>query len=174
MFEFRANPDSAALASLPTSWSEPDGSRVVVNGRNLAKHHQRNNLLLREIASLLDAGFSVANITMTPPGLNFPNDQYIEVGTKSRSYEVVVRLIELSGALVTVGDSGGVSTHLCIPSNVIVLGRGGWIDNPRFGCGGHSMIDARRRGWPSFLTEHWRHYRARHVGRRVSDALGLA
>jgi hypothetical protein len=101
MFEFHANPYSVALATLPEAWLEPDGARVVVNGRNLAKHQQRNNLLVREIASLLDAGFSVANITMTPPGPKFPSDQYIEVCTKSRSYEVMARLIEMSGAMAT-------------------------------------------------------------------------
>ena len=173
MFEIHANPDSLALGGLPSAWLDPDESRVVVNGRNLAKHRQRNNLLVREIASLLDAGFSVANITMRPPGLKFPSDQYIEVGSFSRSYEVVVHLRELSGALVTVGDSGGVSTHLCVLGNAFVLGKAGWVDNPAFGWKGQSMLAARKSGWHAYQTQHWRHYRPRSVGKRVAEALGL-
>ena len=162
-----ATPES--LPSALQDWLLRQERFVVVNGRNLSKHPFRNQILEREIASLLNAGLGVANATFRPPGLSFPADRYLEIPRFTQDYGHIAYVASQAGLLLTVADSGGASTHMCIPTDVLLLGKGGWVDNRRFGWAGQSMVSARRQGWPNVRVSHFRRYRAASFGRRVRE-----
>lgn len=169
MFEIEgsiSDSDSGSLSLM--TWFDSSDPVVAVNGRNLEKHSFRNNLLLKEIDSLIKAGFRVANLTMNPPRLDQPSDRYIEVPFFSRSYSATAAIIRRSHGLITIGNAGGVSTHLCIRGNVFVIGSGGWVDNRKFGHAGLSLLEARRKGWATDITIHWRRYRKSAVGSMIA------
>lgn len=120
---------------------------VCVNGRNVHsyKAHNRNNNLVPEIKMLLDAGFVVLNCTIPNPNLGISHPNYSEVGNECLDYSVNISYFLCSKALLSVGNAGSITNHMSTGANVIMTGVGGWVDNPKFGYNGVSILEAKAR-----------------------------
>lgn len=116
---------------------------VCINGRNLNKLSFRNNLFEELITPLIRSGLFIINCTINQPGFKFDEDSYLEPGSELISYNRNLAYFKESKLVISVCDSGAVSTHLMSDCNMILLGAGGWVDNPGFGYNGESMVSAR-------------------------------
>jgi hypothetical protein len=122
------------------------GNKVVaINGRDQFKNHGRNNLLGGEINLLLKAGYTVLNCTLPKPNLQINNPNYHEVGDDCIDYSRNISYFLCSKAVVSVGNAGAVTNHMSTQANVIMVGPGGWVDNPSFGYEGYSIFSAKQK-----------------------------
>lgn len=116
---------------------------VCINGRNLNKVHFRNNLFEKLIINLINSGVFVINCTINQPGFVIDKDCYLEPGDELLSYNRNLAYFKHSKLVVSVGDSGAISTHLMSNCDIMIFGLGEWVDNPKFGYQGESMLSAR-------------------------------
>jgi hypothetical protein len=116
---------------------------VCINGRNLNKHEFRNNKFEKLIEKLVKDDFYVINTTLYPPKFDFPKKSYLEIDN-CLSYSENISYFLNSDCVISIADSGGVNVHLLTKSNFLLLGRGGWIDNPQFGFMGKDVVSARK------------------------------
>jgi hypothetical protein len=121
---------------------------VCVNGRNLSKVSQYNYTLEYLIEFLIKSGIYVINCTFDKPNFNYDSDSYWEPHNFIESYNINCSLFSLCNSVITIGNAGGVSTHLMTNCNVIVLGPGGWIDNLEMGYQNESILTARKKYLP--------------------------
>ena len=119
-----------------------DKKVVCINGRNsLYKTHCRNDLLLNVIKDLIENGYYVINTTIYPPG--FKIDNYEEIET-NLSYNDVVALYNISDCVVSIQNSGGISTHLLTESNFILIeSNETWVNNKSFGFNNKTQVELR-------------------------------
>lgn len=116
---------------------------VCINGRNLKKNSFRNNAFVNLIENLIKKDFFVINSTMNPPGFQFSPEKYMEIESPI-SYSKNISYFLNSDCVISVADSGGINTHLLTQANFLLLGPGGWIDNPEFGFKGIDIVSARK------------------------------
>jgi len=116
---------------------------VCVNGRNINRNEHRNNLLIDLIKRLISDDYFVINVTLNKPNLNLSSKNYLEPDNLL-DYGNVMAYFKLSDCVISLSDSAGISTHLMTDSNLILIGEGGWVDNPEFGYIGYSMVTARQ------------------------------
>lgn len=116
---------------------------VCINGRNAKyKHTGRNNLMHNLISQLIIEGFYVINTTIIPPQFCF-TENYEEI-SDNMSYNEVVALYSISDCVISVQDSGGISTHLLTESNFILLpSNETWVNNKAYGYNNKSLIELR-------------------------------
>jgi len=145
--------DYKANELLLSSLNTKNKKVVAINGRNLIKIPERNQTFQPLIDHLIKEGFFVVNLTINPPGFNYPKDSYYEITNPSLSYSDMVSFFLLSETVLSVCDSGGVNVHILTEANFIFLGPGGWLDNPEFGHEGTSLLSARKEN-TNFYTEH--------------------
>lgn len=126
---------------------------LAINGRNLNKIPERNQLFESVIDDLISRDFFIINLTINPPGLNYPADSYFELSEPNLSYSNMVSFFLIADCVLSVCDSGGVNVHILTEANFIFLGPGGWLDNPAFGYNGKSLLDTRKDN-TGFFTEH--------------------
>lgn len=138
-----------------------DRKLVVINGRNLKKIPGRNNLFEPLIDYLVKEGFIVINLTVEFPCLIEKSQydlNYQEVKNNNLSYSYKAAWFNAADAVISVANAGAINIHLLTEGNFIMLGEGGWVDNPEFGDNGNSLIAARRKMRPNLVTEHLPEY----------------
>jgi hypothetical protein len=80
---------------------------------------------------------------MDPPGLAF--DNYEEVGHGVFTYSEMTSYFLNANCVISIGSSGGISTHLCTGANFAVMcNESFWVNNARFGHNGMSIMAARK------------------------------
>lgn len=94
------------------------------------------------ISQLIMEGFYVINTTIIPPQFCF-TENYEEI-SDNMSYNEVVALYSISDCVISVQDSGGISTHLLTESNFILLpSNETWVNNKAYGYNNKSLIELR-------------------------------
>ena len=121
---------------------------VCINGRNLKKLPNYNNTLENVIKYLIENGIYVINCTFDKPNFNFDSSCYWEPGELIESYNINCSLFSMSDYVISIGNSGSITTHLMTPSNIIILGSVDWIGNKEFGFNGETMLSAREKYLP--------------------------
>lgn len=117
---------------------------VCINGRNLNKHTFRNVSFYNLIKFLVNSNVYVINCTFNQPNFNFCSELYWEPTEELLgSYNFNCALFNRADYVISIGCAASITTHLMTPSNIIVLGEGGWIDNLDFGYSGETMLSAR-------------------------------
>ncbi len=131
------------------------GNIVTINGRNLNpnKAHGRNNTLINEIKILLAHGFTILNCTIPSPGLPIDDENYQEIGHKCLDYSNNISYFLCSKAVISVGNAGAINNHLSTQANVVIIGHGGWIDNPQFGFNGFGIFQAKQKVYGNVWKE---------------------
>lgn len=130
---------------------------LVVVGRNLEKHKSYNRKLTGVKIVGMILGFKVIDLTVRPVQHQFfPKIESLSLMTSD--YTKWVRSMMDATAVVSIGNAGGISTTLAIECNLIVYGRGGWIDNANFGFQGQTLIRARNEFFSSKMTVHLRYF----------------
>lgn len=123
----------------------PEGKIVCVNGRNKIQHKFRNNLLINEILFLLKNGVTVFNTTIPQPNLQINHPNYFEVGNECIDYSINVSYFVNADAVLSVANAGAITNHISTQANLILIGAGGWVDNPQFGYEGESLFSAKQK-----------------------------
>lgn len=140
------NPKESDYTRVKQQLSHIESPIICINGRNFTKPEripQRNDLMRRWIGEAHKLGAYVVNVTLDPPGLQL--DNYIEVGHGVFTYSEMVSYFMNSNCVISIGSSGGISTHLCTGANFAVqCERLFWVNNPEFGHNGMTIMDARK------------------------------
>lgn len=128
---------------------------VCINGRNSQRHNDpargRNNDLKSLILYLIKNNIFVINTTLPSYNLNIQHENYVDVSNDCLDYSKNVSYFLNSNAVVSVANSGGITTHICTGANFIlynstddnkyVIGDS-WVDNPEFGYNNKSIYHA--------------------------------
>lgn len=138
-------PDEAEYKRVKESLQDIRRPIITINGRNLPKIQMRNHTLYKHIHWFIDHGCFVINLTDVSPGFPFDRRQYREIPSLELSYNTMVSYFLNSNCLVSIGNAGGISTHMLTPTNLCILNsRETWIDNPEFSLDGITMLQARK------------------------------
>lgn len=145
--------DYQAAVELLSKLNVTNKKIIAINGRNLNKIPERNQLFIPVIEGLINCNYFVINLTINPPELSYPSESYFELPKSNLSYSDIVSFFLISDCVLSVCDSGGVNVHILTEANFIFLGPGGWLDNPSIGYVGKSLLDIRKEK-TCFFTEH--------------------
>jgi hypothetical protein len=134
---------------------------VTINGRNLSgDRSNRNNFLFTLIEFLLSNNFFVINCTI--PNVNlyskFNSDSYLEINEfELYNYSKNISFFLNSDCLISVGNSAGITNHICTKTNLILYGEGGWVDNVNFGYKNQSLYEISKNIKPTFISTDFNH-----------------
>lgn len=140
---------------------------VTVIGRRLRKIPSINNALTFFKCIALICGFRVADLTAPTLGHEVSIEKFLERAFPKRylslsrltgDYSCWINSMLASRVVILTGNAGGVSTHIQVPANLLIVGKGGWVDNAEFGAKGLSMIEARRIFWSNITTHHFKYF----------------
>jgi hypothetical protein len=130
---------------------------ITINGRNLnGERSFRNNNLKNLIDFLIEKNYFVVNCTMPSPSFEkkYSPENYLEIPEEELcDYSKNISYFLNSDCLISVSDSGGITNHICTNSNLILYGRGGWVDNPDFGFNNKSLYDISKEIKPTYISD---------------------
>lgn len=119
---------------------------LCINGRLSQKHEARNESFEWLIEKCLNQGVFIVDVTIGNSKATTNNYWPL----KNLTYSEMSSIFLCSNLTVSIGNAGGISTHLLVPANFYILQdthdfiRGTWVDNPDFGGkGGRSIVESR-------------------------------
>jgi len=137
---------------------------VCINGRNLNRNTAHNTSFYNLIKFLIDNDVYVINCTFNQPNFNFCTKLYWEPKEQLlNSYNFNCALFNRADYVISIGSAASITTHLMTPSNIIILGECGWIDNPNFGYLGETMLSARSKYYKYKTIYEYYNGRSNHI-----------
>jgi len=138
-----------------------DKKIVTINGRNLYGNRSGLNCnFIDLIKYLLDNNIFIINCTMPNPKLSsfFKSDSYMEIDKEELyDYSKNISYFLNSNCLISVANSAGITNHICTKSNIILVGNGGWVDNPEFGFNNKSLFEISSNIKPTYAINNFEH-----------------
>lgn len=141
---------------------------ITISGRNLNKIPDKNQTFKNIIEFLLKYNFFVINCTINPPNFNFNSNSYLEIKDSNLPYSKNISYFLNSNCVISIANAGGVSNHLLTKANFILLGYGGWVDNPKFGFNGQSIVSARKKN-ENLSTKHFVEFNGNMILEAISN-----
>ena len=139
--------------------SNIDKKIVTINGRNLKGDRSGKNYLMNNLIKfLLSKDFFVINCTIPNPNLNntLKSDSYLEIDKDELyDYSKNISYFLNSNCLISVANSAGITNHICSKTNVVILGEGGWVDNPKFGYNNQSLFEISNKIKPTYALNNF-------------------